>query len=112
MTKPRRKPSSRFHAFIVEPSPDFQPSNWQQTPRHYRIVEYVGPKGLRGPADAWKFLHNHDALHRGDQKRWAICLDFQVPIVDQLNSEDPVKNRLMAHQLKSGQIETESAQSV
>jgi len=87
MTKPRRKPNTRFHAFIVEPSPDFRPTNWQQTPRHYRIVSYIGPKDFRGPADAWKFLHNHEALRSGDQTRWAICVDFEVPIMNQLNPE-------------------------
>ena len=83
MSKPRKKPNTRFHAFIVEPSPDFEPTNWQQTPRHYRIVSYVGPKDFRGSADAWKFLYNHDALSRGDQSRWAICLDFDAPILKQ-----------------------------
>jgi len=91
MTKPRRKPNTRFHAFIVEPSPDFQPSNWQQTPRHYRIVSYAGPKDFRGPADAWKFLYNHDALQRGDQSRWAICLDFEMPIRNQIRPDDPAE---------------------
>ena len=82
MTKPRRKPPTQFHAFLVEPQPDFKPSNWRQTPAHYRIVEYVGPKHFKGRADAWKFLHNHEAIHKDNVGTWAIYLDFAAPIFD------------------------------
>lgn len=85
MTKLRRKPNTRFHAFVVEPSPGFEPTNWQQTPEHYRIVNYVGPKDFRGAADAWKFLFNHNALRSSQQTRWAICLDFEMPVQNQLD---------------------------
>ncbi len=105
MSKPRKKPNSRFHAFIVEPSPDFKPNNWQQTPKHYRIVSYVGPKDFRGPADAWKFLYNHDALRRGDQTRWAICLDFEGSFLIQRGSEQK------APQHKTDSLETASQAS-
>ena len=103
MTKPRRlskKTNSRFHAFVVEPSPGFKPKNWRQNPRHYRIVSYVGAKEFRGAADAWKFLYNHEALEREDQTRWAICLDFDKPIPDQIRQRgldapsNPARNRL------------------
>ena len=104
MTKLRKlnkKTNSRFHAFVVEPSPGFKPKNWRQNPQHYRIVSYVGPKEFRGSADAWKFLYNHEALERGDQTRWAICLDFDKPILDQISrrglgdtQSNPVRNRL------------------
>lgn len=76
MTKPRKKPSSKFHAFLVEPEPGFRPTNWQQNPQHYRILEYVGAKHFKGRADAWKFLHNHDQLNLESIKQWAIYLDF------------------------------------
>ncbi len=80
MTKPRRKPETRFHTFIVEPSPDFEPVNWQQTPDHYRILKYVGPEKFRGSADAWKFLHNHRVLQTGSTDQWAIYLDLDFPM--------------------------------
>ena len=79
MTKPRKKPNTRFHAFIVEPMPGFTPRNWRQKPDHYRILEYLGPKHFKGRADTWRFLHNHDAIEQGDTTRWAICLDFDSP---------------------------------
>ena len=91
MTKLRRlskNSNSRFHAFVVEPSPGFKPKNWRQNPQHYRIVSYVGPKEFRGAADAWKFLFNHEALGRGDQTRWAICLDFDKPILNPIARRD------------------------
>jgi hypothetical protein len=78
MTKPRKKPATQYHAFLVEPMPGFAPNNWQQKPDHYRILEYVGPKHFKGRADAWKFLHNHDAIERGGEiTQWAIYLDFE-----------------------------------
>ena len=80
MTKPRSKLPTRFHAFLVEPQPDFKPSNWRQTPEHYRIIEYVGPKHFKGRADAWKFLHNHDAIQQENVCTWAIYLDFASSI--------------------------------
>ncbi len=69
-----------YHAFIVEPVGPFAPSNWQGVPQSYRIVEYVGMKKHRGDADAWRFLHNRQAL--GDAAvsapsalaRWAIVV--------------------------------------
>jgi len=77
MTKPRRKPPTQIHAFLVEPMPGFTPTNWRQKPDHYRILDYVGPKHFKGRADAWKFLHNHNAIMRGDFNQWAIYLDFE-----------------------------------
>jgi hypothetical protein len=77
MTKPRKKPNTRFHAFLVEPKPGFKPTNWQQNPEHYRILEYIGPKHFIGRADAWKFLHNHEQMSRNSIKSWAIYLDFK-----------------------------------
>lgn len=77
MTKLRRRPATRFHAFLVEPAPGFNPNNWRQKPRHYRIVEYIGPNCFRGTADAWKFLYNHEAIQKGDTSRWALLLDFE-----------------------------------
>ena len=75
MTKPRRKPANCYHAFLVKPSPGFKPTNWRDKPQHYRIVEYVGPKQFRGQVDAWRFLHNHDALTNGETDLWAIYVD-------------------------------------
>lgn len=82
MTKFRRKPATRFHAFLVQPNPEFEPRNWQQTPRHYRIVQYVGVKQFLGGADSWKFVHNHAAMESGDVSTWAIYLDFETPMFD------------------------------
>lgn len=80
MTKPKRKPLSQFHTFLVQPEPGFEPTNWRQNPSHYRIVEYVGPQMLKGSADAWKFLHNHEAIEKGETRHWAIYLDFDQSI--------------------------------
>lgn len=79
MSKPRRKPTTNFLAFLVDPAPDFQPTNWQQVPKHYRILEFVGPKHFKGRADAWKFLHNHDQLNQDKIQTWAIYLDLDSP---------------------------------
>jgi len=76
MTKPRKKPSLRYLAFIVEPEPGFKPTNWQQTPQHYRVIQHVGSMKFLGSTDAWKFLHNHKALKTGQTGRWAIFLDM------------------------------------
>jgi hypothetical protein len=75
MTKPRRKPATQYHAFIVEPMRGFRPRNWQDKPTHYRILEFLGPKRFKGRADAWKFLHNHQAIEQGDLSKWAIYID-------------------------------------
>jgi len=93
MTKPRRKLKTRFHTFIVEPNPGFQPTNWQQTPKHYRILRYVGPEQFRGSADAWKFLHNHGALRCGNTTQWAIYLDFELPRHEQDDRFQPLAQR-------------------
>lgn len=88
MTKPRKKPATNFHAFLVEPHPGFVPKNWRENPKHYRIIEYVGPKHFKGRADAWKFLHNHEAIHQNEVVQWAIYLDFAAPIF----GEEPMAN--------------------
>lgn len=88
MTKPRTKPKYKFLAFIVEPTPGFNPRNWQQTPEHYRIVEYMGPQPFKGAIDAWKFLHNHKAIALGTTNRWAIYLDFENATIQQNHSKD------------------------
>jgi hypothetical protein len=75
MTKPRKKPGIRYHALLVQPSPEFEPTNWQDKPEHYRVLEYLGPKLFRGRADAWRFLHNHQAIETGDRRSWAIYID-------------------------------------
>jgi hypothetical protein len=75
MTKLRKKPATQYHALLVEPTPDFSPTNWQDKPANYRIVEYLGPKQYRGRADAWRFMHNHEALENGQIETWAIYVD-------------------------------------
>lgn len=75
MTKFRRKPATGYHAFLVEPTPDFAPTNWQDKPLHYRIIEYAGLKQFKGQVDAWRFLFNHRALADGDTKLWAIYVN-------------------------------------
>ena len=80
MTNFRRKPATQFHAFIVEPKPGFKPTNWRQTPTHYRIVRYLGPKEFQGSADTWKFLHNHEAIQAEQVNEWALYLDFDSAI--------------------------------
>ncbi len=80
MTKPRKKPNAKFHAFLVEPTPGFKPKNWRTNPEHYRILHYVGPKLFKGSVDAWKFLHNHDEMKKEEITQWAIFLDFDASI--------------------------------
>lgn len=63
-----------YHAFIVEPVDAFAPVNWQAVPSSYRIVEYVGQKKHRGDADAWRFLHNREAIGEAALGRWAIIV--------------------------------------
>ncbi len=63
-----------YHAFIVEPVDAFTPANWQGIPASYRIVEYVGQKKHRGDADAWRFLHNRQAIGEAALDRWAIIV--------------------------------------
>lgn len=65
-------PSINYHAFLVEPTGDFHPGNWQDKPSSYRIVEYLGQKKYRGDADAWRFLHNREAIRNASTQRWAI----------------------------------------
>ena len=76
MTKPRKKPTTTFHGFLVEPTPGFRPTNWRQNPKYYRILEFIGTMHFKGRADAWKFLHNHEQMNHGPIKQWAIYLDF------------------------------------
>lgn len=79
MSKPRKLPRG-FVTFVVQPTVDFRPTNWQQTPTRFRIVKDLGAKQFLGQADAWKFLFNQEVLkHRsaGSIDQWAIhlCLD-------------------------------------
>ena len=105
MTKPRLKPSTQFLAFLVEPEPGFQPSNWQQNPDHYRILEFVGPKYFKGRADAWKFLHNHDQMNCESIQQWAIYLDIDSPIFGlQLTKENPNAIEIQPHNGLKGRI--------
>ncbi|MDE0934822.1 MAG: hypothetical protein OSA89_02810 [Mariniblastus sp.] len=75
MTKPRRKPKTTYHAFLVKPAPGFVPSNWKQTPDYYKVLQYLGPKHFKGQADAWRFLHNHEKQNHASIDVWAIYLD-------------------------------------
>jgi hypothetical protein len=76
MTRFRARPKKKcYQAFIVEPSTDFAPKNWQDKPRSYRVLEYVGAKTFSGTADAWRFLHNQRALKANQFDTWAILLD-------------------------------------
>ncbi len=72
MTKLKSRPKTRYHAFIVEPDADFAPKNWQEKPANYRVIEYLGEKEFLGRADAWRFLHNHEAIESRNFKRWAV----------------------------------------
>lgn len=88
MTKPRRKPKTTYHAFLVEPTIEFAPSNWQQNPDFYKVIKYLGPKYFQGQADAWKFLHNHEKQksarqNQGSIDTWAIYLDDPNPQASQ-----------------------------
>lgn len=85
MIKPGKKPVQLFYALLVEPHPGFEPTNWQQTPVHYRIIKHVGTKLFKGSVDAWKFLHNHDVMNNGTMKNghpaiWAIYHDPRSPM--------------------------------
>ena len=83
MTKFRKRPAQRFIAFLVQPTDDFEPNGWQDVPKNYRVIEYVGPKQFRGRADAWRFIENKTILDdfgendRPDRKinRWAVVID-------------------------------------
>ena len=90
MTKPRKKPRTKFHAFLVEPQPGFNPTNWQQTPEHYRILEYTGPINFLGRADAWRFMHNHDAIQSGQTGKWAMYLDFEKAMFPTSEAISPI----------------------
>jgi hypothetical protein len=69
----RTKTKSEYHAFLVKPTADFCPSNWQEKPESYQIIEYLGPRQRLGRVDAWRFMHNHDAITQGTaQDGWAI----------------------------------------
>jgi hypothetical protein len=68
----KRNRNKQFVAMVVEPSEEFVPSNWQDTPKAYRIVELAGNMKHRGDADAWRFLFNRDVMKVGPVDRWAI----------------------------------------
>jgi len=73
MTAIRKRTHNNYHAFLVKPTKDFCPSNWQQKPESYKIIEYLGPKNRLGSVDAWRFLHNHQAIAEGTAAEgWAI----------------------------------------
>lgn len=71
MTKARKRPTG-YMRFLVEPAENFSPTNWQQTPSSYRIIEFAGTVAMLGQADSWKFLHNHAAIRNGGTCNWAI----------------------------------------
>ena len=69
----KKSKTTQFVAMVVEPTANFHPSNWQDTPQSYRVVEVTGNKKHRGEADAWRFLFNRDALKaNGSIRRWGI----------------------------------------
>jgi hypothetical protein len=73
MTAIRKRKTSEYHAFLVKPMEAFCPNNWQQKPDSYQIIEYLGPKNRLGSVDAWRFLHNHQAIAQGKAAdSWAI----------------------------------------
>ena len=57
MTAIRKRTNTDYHAFLVKPTEDFCPSNWQQKPESYQIIKYLGPKNRLGSVDAWRFMH-------------------------------------------------------
>ena len=70
----------------MQPSADFNPNSWQDVPKHYRVIEYVGNKQFRGRADAWRFVENKTVLDQLTEtdcdnnpnreiKRWAVVID-------------------------------------
>ena len=83
MTKFRKRPTQRFIALLVQPADDFVPHGWQDIPKNYRVIEYVGPKQFRGRADAWRFVENKTILddfadgNRTNRKidRWAVVVE-------------------------------------
>ena len=69
----KKSKTKQFIAMVVEPIANFRPSNWQDTPQSYRVVEITGNKKHRGEADAWRFLFNRDVLKaNGSIQRWGI----------------------------------------
>lgn len=86
-----------YHAFIVQPVGDFNPANWQGVPQSYRIVEYVGQKKHRGDADAWRFLHNRQAISDASLNRWAIVVPQKTASVKSPMSDSPAPGTGHAH---------------
>lgn len=77
MTRFRSRPPAEYLMLIVVPEPGFQPTNWQQTPRQYRVVRCAGAALLRGQADAWKFLFNQRQLRNGNPQSWALVVPLE-----------------------------------
>ncbi len=67
---------NRYRLLMVAPVGTFQPSNWRQAPRAYRIIESA-EYPLLGKADADRFLFNQAALGSGIAgDRWAIVTEI------------------------------------
>jgi len=85
LSRLRKRPAQRFIAFFVKPLPGFSPTSWQDVPKNYRVIDYVGPKQFRGRADAWRFMKNKSVLDDAknangptDKKiieRWAVVIE-------------------------------------
>ena len=65
---------NRYRCYLVQPTCDFKPTNWQQRPTRFKIVSRVDTTNRRGKADAAKFLHNTDAMNQGDVESWYVVL--------------------------------------
>ena len=68
MTAIRKRNKTDYHAFLVEPTEDFCPSNWQQKPESYRIIKYLGPRnrlGQRRRVAVHAQSRRHPARHGG-----------------------------------------------
>ncbi len=85
LSRLRKRPAQRFIAFFVKPLPGFSPTSWQDVPKNYRVIDYVGPKQFRGRADAWRFMENKAVLDNSQSgngsddknsiEKWAVVID-------------------------------------
>lgn len=71
---PRFRPVC-YRCFLVRPLGDFSPRSWQDCPKHFAIIERVKTSPLLGKVDAWKWLHNTQAIERQSTDCWAIHLN-------------------------------------
>jgi len=66
--------AKQYRLYLVRPTGDFQPTNWQQKPTRFKIVSRIDTTARRGKADAARFLYNIDAIKRPSIDSWYVVL--------------------------------------